>query len=60
MLDLSSVSHLFTGSELAGRQEVLRSGSLNALMSLGRSAWQEARHTLQRMLSAEEVGDFYL
>ena len=55
VLDLSAVSHLFTGPELSGRKEVLKSSSLNALMSLGKPAWQEARQTIRRLLSAEEV-----
>ena len=55
VLDLSAVSDLFTGPQLSGRKEVLRGGSLNALMSLGKPAWQEARQTIRRLLSAEEV-----
>ena len=52
---MSEVSHLFTGPELSSRQDVFKTSSLNAFMGLGRSAWKEARATLQRLLSAQEV-----
>lgn len=54
ILDLSKVKHLFTGPELHDKQDVFAAPTLNALMALSRPAWQEARATLQSLLSSED------
>lgn len=54
ILDLSIVKTLFTGPVLSQHQDVFDQPTLNAFMGLGRPAWQEARATLQKMLSASE------
>ncbi|XP_059175663.1 fumarylacetoacetase-like [Physella acuta] len=51
ILDLSEVKHLFTSAEL---QHAFEQSTLNAFMGLGRSAWSEARQTLQKVLSESE------
>lgn len=43
---------LFTGSELSD-QMAFQDSSLNYFMSLGKTAWTEARNTLQDLLSAD-------
>jgi len=43
---------LFSGERLSGVR-VFAHGSLNALMGLGRPAWQEARRALQHLLAAD-------
>ena len=53
VLDLSKVSHLFNGPVMRDKQIALQKSTLNALMSLGRKAWQETRATLQKILSKE-------
>ena len=55
ILDLSQVSHLFTGPQLSSRQDVFKQTTLNDFMSLGKPYWSEARTTLQQLLSATEV-----
>ncbi|XP_065655482.1 fumarylacetoacetase isoform X2 [Hydra vulgaris] len=55
VLDLSKVKHLFDGPELKNKEDVFAQTTLNAFMSLGRAAWKEARATLQRLLSKDEV-----
>ena len=35
--------------------QVFQESTLNGFMSLGRAAWTEARHVLQRILSKDEV-----
>lgn len=54
ILDLSAVKSLFTGAVLTKQQHVFDQPTLNAFMGLGRPAWQEARGTLKRILSANE------
>ncbi|XP_033725969.1 fumarylacetoacetase-like [Pecten maximus] len=54
ILDLSVVKNLFDGPALRNQQSVFDETTLNAFMSLGRSAWKEARATLQKLLSADE------
>lgn len=54
ILDLSVVKHLFTGPVLQSQQHVFDEPTLNRFMGLGKSAWQEARSTLQEILSAED------
>ncbi|XP_076457121.1 fumarylacetoacetase-like [Babylonia areolata] len=54
VLDLSVVKDLFDGPVLASQKHVFDQPTLNAFMALGRPAWQEARTTLQRILSASE------
>lgn len=54
VLDLSVIRHLFTGPVLQSQQDVFAETTLNSFMGLGRAAWQEARSTLQRLLSAQE------
>ena len=53
VLDLSSVSHLFTGPLMAGHQASLQSSSLNSLMGLSHAHWAETRATLQSLLSRD-------
>ncbi|XP_071445905.1 fumarylacetoacetase [Hetaerina americana] len=53
VLDLSVISHLFDGPLLRQNQHVFKQPTLNAFMSLGRPSWQEARATLQRLLSSD-------
>lgn len=55
--DVSQLSNFFTGPQLGGGRggAVFNDTSLNQFMSLGRGAWTEARETLQRLLSAQEV-----
>ncbi|CAI5456291.1 unnamed protein product [Caenorhabditis angaria] len=52
VLDLSVISHLFNGPQLASHQNVFQSTTLNAFMALPRAAWLEARATLQDLLSS--------
>jgi len=52
VLDLSKVSHLFTGPLLAHHQQVFRASTLNPLMSLTKKHWSEARATITSLLSA--------
>jgi len=54
VLDLSQIKHLFNGPELSSKQHVFQETTLNALMSLGRSCWVEARTRLQQLLSKDE------
>jgi len=54
VLDLSQIKNFFDGPSLAAKQDVFAQGTLNNFMALGRSAWQEARATLQRLLSKDE------
>jgi len=51
VLDLSKISHLFTGPLMSGQQNVLKQATLNSLMGLTRGHWQETRATLQSLLS---------
>jgi len=53
ILDLSAVKHLFDGPELRNHQDVFGKESLNGFMGLPRSAWIEARTTLQKLLSKD-------
>ena len=46
VLDVSKVSHLFTGPILSKIQAVFGSCVLNGFMGLGRAAWTEARQVL--------------
>ena len=43
VLDLSKISHLFSGPVLSKSQAVFASSVLNEFMGLGREAWTEAR-----------------
>ena len=52
VLDLSKVSHLFTGPLLAHHQQVFRASTLNPLMGLTKKYWSEARATITSLLSA--------
>ena len=52
VLDLSKVSHLFTGPLMGEQQEVLRSHNLNRLMGLSHLHWAETRATITRLLSS--------
>lgn len=57
VIDLSALADagLFSGPELSRTaKEVFSERKLNAFMSLGRPAWQEARATLQRLLQPSE------
>lgn len=54
VLDLSKVKQFFNGPHLAAHQHVFEESTLNAFMALGRPAWQEARATLQKILSKDE------
>ncbi len=55
VLDLAVLADagLLVGERL-GRGEVFARGELNGFMALGRPAWQEARTTIQRLLSRDE------
>ena len=53
VLDLSSISHLFTGPLMSGHQDSLQSSSLNSLMGLSHAHWAETRATLQTLLSKD-------
>ncbi|KAK7091460.1 hypothetical protein V1264_009139 [Littorina saxatilis] len=55
ILDLSVVKGLFDGPALSKEQHVFDEPTLNAFMGLGRTAWQEARATLQKMLSESDA-----
>jgi len=52
ILDLSAVSHLFTGPQLAN-STALKQSTLNEFMGLGKAAWDEARETIQKLLSSD-------
>eukprot|EP00121_Abeoforma_whisleri_P016695 Awhi_evm1s15308 len=52
VLDLSAISHLFNGPEMASRQSVLTESTLNTFMSLGRASWSETRARITELLSA--------
>eukprot|EP00800_Vazella_pourtalesii_P009043 TRINITY_DN22_c1_g1_i4.p1 TRINITY_DN22_c1_g1~~TRINITY_DN22_c1_g1_i4.p1 ORF type:complete len:425 (-),score=90.86 TRINITY_DN22_c1_g1_i4:1599-2873(-) len=54
VLDLSQISHLFSGPVLSKTQAVFTSTVLNGFMGLGRAAWSEARATLQALLSGSD------
>ncbi|KAI6657883.1 Fumarylacetoacetate hydrolase domain-containing protein 2A [Oopsacas minuta] len=54
VLDLSKISHLFTGPILSKSQAVFTSNVLNGFMGLGKPAWTEARATLQALLSGSD------
>lgn len=56
VLDLSAVAQagLFSGPVLSSSSQCFQQPTLNSFMSLGRPAWLEARHTVQRLLSAGE------
>ncbi|XP_075218521.1 fumarylacetoacetate hydrolase [Lycorma delicatula] len=51
IINLKAIKHLFTGPELKTNQHVFTESTLNSFMSLNRSAWIEARKTLQNLLS---------
>ncbi|KFM61418.1 Fumarylacetoacetase, partial [Stegodyphus mimosarum] len=53
ILDLSIIKHLFDGPLLKNHQYVFEEPYLNCFMSLGKECWQEARKTLQCILSAD-------
>lgn len=53
VLDLSEISHLFSGPLLKHHQHVFWQPTLNAFMGLGKKYWQEARQTIQYFLSAD-------
>ncbi|XP_062511882.1 fumarylacetoacetase-like [Corticium candelabrum] len=54
VVDVSAISELFTGDVLSRNRNVFDKPVLNDFMALGRSAWSEARQTLQRLLSSQE------
>ncbi|CAF0895010.1 unnamed protein product [Adineta ricciae] len=53
ILDLSSIKHLFDGTQMKDKQSVFDETTLNKFMSLGRSAWKETRERLQELLSKD-------
>uniref|UniRef100_A0A023F8G7 Fumarylacetoacetase n=2 Tax=Triatoma infestans TaxID=30076 RepID=A0A023F8G7_TRIIF len=55
ILDLSLVSHHFTGPRLASQQHVFRESTLNKFMGLDPESWLEARKTIQKMLSLDNT-----
>ncbi|MDX1662598.1 MAG: fumarylacetoacetase [Candidatus Promineifilaceae bacterium] len=57
VLDLAEIADagLFTGPYLIAADGVFAQPSLNAFMSLGRQAWQEAREMVQRLLNADSA-----
>jgi len=52
ILDLSKISHLFTGPLLKPNQHVFRAATLNSLMALSRAHWTEARQTITHLLQS--------
>merc|ERR1719450_272455 len=52
VLDLSKVSHLFTGALMKDQQEVLCSDNLNKLMGLSHMHWAETRATITELLTS--------
>lgn len=50
ILDLSVISHLFTGPILSSRRDVFQKSVLNDFMALGCGAWKEVRSRLQELL----------
>jgi len=52
ILDLSKISHLFTGPLLKPNQHVFRAATLNSLMALSRAHWTEARQTITQLLQS--------
>ncbi|EFN57479.1 hypothetical protein CHLNCDRAFT_142999 [Chlorella variabilis] len=58
VLDLSAVAQagLFSGPVLSSSSQCFQQPTLNSFMSLGRPAWLEARHTVQRLLLHLPVG----
>ena len=52
VLDLSKISHLFTGPLMKEHQAVLRSHNLNQLMGLSHLHWAETRQTLTGLLTS--------
>jgi len=52
ILDLSKISHLFTGPLLKPNQHVFRAATLNSLMALSRAHWTEARQTITYLLQS--------
>merc|ERR1711872_846550 len=56
VLDLSKISHLFTGPLLAHHQDVFRATTLNGLMGLTKAHWAEARATITSLDHATNVG----
>jgi len=53
ILDLSKVSHLFSGPLLKSHQQVFREATLNSLMGLTKEHWAEARATLSHLLARD-------
>ncbi|CAI4221569.1 unnamed protein product [Auanema sp. JU1783] len=53
ILDLSAITNLFDGPTIKNNLDVLKQETLNAFMSLPRSAWLEVRKTVQTLLSAD-------
>ncbi|KAJ1364894.1 hypothetical protein KIN20_025084 [Parelaphostrongylus tenuis] len=51
ILDLSVIAHLFDGPALKTHQNVFKQETLNDFMALPRTAWLEARSTIQKLLS---------
>ncbi|XP_071943242.1 fumarylacetoacetase-like [Antedon mediterranea] len=54
ILDLSVVKDLFNGPIMSECNHVFSETTLNSFMALGKPAWQEARVTLTKLLSADE------
>lgn len=55
ILDLNTISHLFTGPLLKDKQHVFKEGKLNAFMSLTKPHWIEARNTIQKLLDVNNT-----
>ncbi|KAK9506192.1 hypothetical protein O3M35_008172 [Rhynocoris fuscipes] len=55
ILDLSLVSHLFTGPKLSSKQYVFKESTLNSFMGLDPECWSEARTTIQKMLTINNM-----
>eukprot|EP01135_Chromosphaera_perkinsii_P003966 Nk52_evm9s265 gene=Nk52_evmTU9s265 len=51
VLDLPQIQHLFNGPLMSQYSSVFEEGALNSFMALGRPHWQEARQTIQSLLS---------
>lgn len=55
ILDLNTISHLFTGPLLKDKQHVFKEGKLNSFMSLTKPHWIEARNTIQKLLDVNNT-----
>jgi len=55
VLDLSVITHLFTGPIMGKNQQVFKQPVLNDFMALGHEAWHETRERLQELLGEKNT-----